>query len=210
MSEAFTQAMGRPDPAVPNGLSFTGFLERVWELNADKVGTGFFRDRFLYLFGEGLEVLRPCLDAWSFLIPPMPNRMIVGRNAYGAIAYVDNPNDTNTRLYIVDPLTVELVTDHGLDLWRFIARDLPQDLLGHFLDDSVYRQFVAKNQLGLELDLALAIKEPLTLGGAMELDNFAVEDIVGYYQSTAPIYAKGMDEIKKSAAKKRPRKKKPE
>ena len=189
MAEAFTKALGKPDPAVPPALRFESFNRYIWEENAQKLGAGFFRNRFLYLFGGGLETLQPCLDAWSFLIPHNRDRTIIGRNAYGSIVFVDNLDSAKAQLYVVDPLTVSLITDYGLDLWRFIGRYLPQNLIENFLSDGVYRKWLAESQLGLELNLALAIKTPLSLGGKMELDNFSVEDIVSYYQSTAPIYA---------------------
>jgi hypothetical protein len=198
MVEAFKQAFGEPDPAVPPGLQFGDSFEgHIWRRHAPKLGAGWFRDRFLYLFGEGLEALAPCLEAWSFLAPPNGDRIIVGRNAYGAIAYVDDANSSRGKLSVLDPLSVSVVTTRGLDLWSFIGRFLPQDLIANFLDDSVWRQQIAKVPLGLELNLALVPKIPLSLGGKMELDNFAVEGIVPYYQSTAPIYEKGIAEAKK-------------
>jgi hypothetical protein len=206
IGEALRQALGDPDPAVPPGLHFQdGFQGRVWRLCAEKVGAGWFRDRFLYLFGEGLEALAPCLEAWPFLVPPNADRMIVGRNAYGAIAYVDDANSPQGKLSVLDPLSVSVVTSHGLDLWSFIGRYLPENLIESFLDDSVYREWAEKSRLGLELDLALAIKIPLTLGGKMEVDNFSVEGIAEYYQTTAPIYANGIAEARKNAARKKPR-----
>jgi hypothetical protein len=204
MAEDFTKAMGRPDPSAPSGLHFTGvYDERMWANVGEKIGAGFFRDRFLYLFGEGLEPLNECLKAWSFLVPANNDRLIVGRNAYGAIAYVDNTNGAKPRLYIVDPLNVALVSEPDLDLWRFIARFLPLNLLPAFTDDLLYREWLNTTQLGLSLDLALAIKLPLTLGGELELDNFSVEGIVEYYQTTAPIYAKGLAEMQKKKPKKK-------
>src|SRR3954454_18474880 len=101
MAEAFSAAFGKPDPATPPGLHFEsdGFHEIMWRRNVDKIGAGWFRDRFLYLFGEGLEPLHACLDAWSFLVPPATSeRMIVGRNAYGAIAFLDDPNGKSPSL----------------------------------------------------------------------------------------------------------------
>ena len=193
MAEAFSAAFGRPDPAVPPGLEFTsGFHERVWRLSADKIGAGWFRNRFLYLFGGGLEPLNACLEAWSFLVGPAADRMIVGRNGYGAIAFVDGANGKSPRLYVVDPVTVDVLSEPGLDLWRFIGRYLPENLIPQFLDDELHRRFVNEHHLFLELDLALAIKVPLPLGGKLELDNFSVENIVDYYQSTAKIYEKGI------------------
>ena len=51
MAEAFTKALGKPDPAVPPALRFESFNRYIWEENAQKLGAGFFRNRFLYLFG---------------------------------------------------------------------------------------------------------------------------------------------------------------
>ena len=203
--EDFTKAMGRPDPPAPSGLHFTGAdIDDRWaNVGDEKIGAGFFANRFLYLFGEGLEPLNACLEAWSFLVPRNDDRLLVGRNAYGAIAYLDNANGAKPRLYIVDPLRVALVSEPDLDLWRFIARFLPLNLLPAFTDDQLYREWLNTSQLGLSLDLALAIKVPLSLGGEMELDNFSVEGIVDYYQTTAPVYAKGLAEIQKKKPKKK-------
>jgi hypothetical protein len=41
----------------------------MWDKLHSEVGAGWYRDRFLYLFGENLEEFRPCVDAWSFLMP---------------------------------------------------------------------------------------------------------------------------------------------
>ncbi len=103
----------------------------MWASQKEKIGAGFFRDRFLSLFGEGLEHLSACLDAWSFLVPTNDDRLVVGRNAYGAIAYVDDTNGATPRLRIVDPLRVEVIGASDLDLWRFIARFLPAEPAPH-------------------------------------------------------------------------------
>jgi hypothetical protein len=189
MAEAFTAAFGSPDPQTEPALTFESPFDRaMWSRNAPRVGAGYFRDRFLYLFGPGLEDFRPCLEAWSFLVPKNPDRMIVGRNAYGAIAYLDHPNGDHPRVTIVDPITVSLITDTGMDLWRFIGRYLPEGILTSFLDDRIYREWLSDHHLFLDPALALTIKTPTSLGGKMTLENFSVEDLITYYQTTGEIY----------------------
>jgi hypothetical protein len=86
VGEAFVKAFGKPDPATPNGVTFSmPGLQGSWESLHKEIGSGWYRDGFLYLFGEGLDALKPCLEAWSFLVPPCDDRVIIGRNAYGAI-----------------------------------------------------------------------------------------------------------------------------
>jgi hypothetical protein len=192
IADEFCAAFGKPDPPATAGVHFQWeFYQVVWDVSAPRTGAGWYRDRFLYLFGEGLEPLRECLDTWSFIVPANGDRMIIGRNAYGAIAYIDDANTSKARVKILDPLNVAILEDNGLDFTSFIGLYLPKNLLPAFLDDSVYREFLDKNELYLDLHDALAIKQPLTLGGKMEIDNFDVEDILAYYKSTASIYAKG-------------------
>jgi hypothetical protein len=91
MGDEFKRAMGGPaDPAVEPGLSFSGPGGAIWDLNQKDLGAGWFKNRFIYMFGPGLEPLKACLDAWSFLVEPKEDRVILGRNAFGAICFVDN------------------------------------------------------------------------------------------------------------------------
>lgn len=192
MAEAFKRAFGDPDPAVVPALPFpdTSFAARIWRTNAAQLGAGWFADRFLYLFGDGLQQLTACLDAWPFLVNPDDDRIIVGRNAYGAIAFLDGATGNRPQLSVLDPLHVDLLTDDGLDLWRFIGQYLPERRIPVFVDDRVYREFRAGGgQLGS--DEILAIDVPVTLGGKLEIDNFHVENIIEYYRATGPTYAKG-------------------
>src|SRR4051812_21279564 len=108
-SAEFLKAMGEPSPAAPPGLHFTEpGIEFVWETFHEVIGAGWYQNRFWYLFGEGLDRLSPCLAAWSFLVPPGPERMILGRNAYGALLVLENPNalGSTSRVHILNPLDV--------------------------------------------------------------------------------------------------------
>ena len=190
-SDEFKRAMGGPaNPATEPGLTFTGPGGAIWDLGAQDFGAGWFKNRFIYMFGPGLEPLKECLDAWSFLVKPKDDRVILGRNAYGAICYVDNMNVGNPRVYILDPLEVQLIHERGMNFIGFLARFIPQGLVKRFTDSTVYEQFIAKSRLYLDLDHCLGIKTALSLGGAMEVDNFQVENIYSYYKTTGPIYAK--------------------
>jgi hypothetical protein len=190
IAAAFSATFGAPQPRV-KPLSFPDRPAiHVWTHYAPIVGSGWFRDRFLCLFGEMLQPLNACLDAWSFLVPKRAERLIVGRNAHGAIAFVDDLATAAPRLYVVDPLNVDLLSDVDLNLFTFIDQYLPENRIPTLTDDRIYRQWRDK---GVELgdDEILAIDVPLTLGGKAQLDNFHVENILEHYRATGPIYAKG-------------------
>src|ERR1051325_5024768 len=127
--ESFTKVFGKPDPAVHNGIDY-----RIWnKVLYAEIGAGWFNDGFLYLFGEGMRFMEQCLDAWSFLVHPCDDRMIVGRNAYGALLVLDNKNTPeHERMWILDPFSVTFATDDTLDFVSTIARALPGGELATF------------------------------------------------------------------------------
>jgi len=193
LGQRFRTALGEPNPATPDGLNFRHLNSRVlWQQLHREIGSGWYSNRFLYLFGEGLETLQPCLDAWSFLLEPNRERMIVGRNAYGALLVAENPTIQGfvCPIYVLDPLNVRYWTRPNLDFSGLIGYWLPEAKLGDFLDQRLYDAWVKVTGDCLELDEVLAIKEPLSLGGKMEAINFQIESIVEYYRTTGPIYAK--------------------
>jgi hypothetical protein len=200
VGEAFKKAFGKPDPATPHGIRFrnAGF-QGSWESLHQEIGAGWFRDGFLYLFGEGLDSLTPCLDAWSFLVPPCDDRMIIGRNAYGALLVLDNGHSPyEERVYLLDPFTVTYATAPNIQFTNLIGRALPRRELPTFLDDSAYQQWREENNAGrLDLDDVLGIKVPRALGGQLTADNVQLDGIVDYYQSTAPIYADAFAKARK-------------
>ncbi len=168
---------------------------RRGETAHEQVGSGWYANRFFYLFGEGLEPLRMCLEAWSFVVPYNPERMIVGRNAYGALLVLENPKTPGptSRVRILDPLDVAWRTEVDTDFLGLLGYWFPNEALpATFLDASVHRAWSAATGRVLALDEMLAVRVPLALGGTMEPDNFQVEDIVRYYETSAPIYAKAL------------------
>ena len=200
LDENFIKAIGRPDPKVPNGLQFAeDWYQDLWDDIHKKIKSGWFLDGFLYLFGEGLNDLKPCLDAWSFLVPPHDDRMIIGRNAYGAILTLESPCDPyNQRVRVLDPWTLTYFVDANLNLTSLISRALPQRELVHFQDDRAYREWRERNDVQrLGLDDVLGIKVPKPLGGKLEANNLQLDGIVDYYRETAPIYAEAFAMAKK-------------
>jgi hypothetical protein len=201
-SDEFLAGMGPADPATPNGLHFgTAGMRAIWkQLHAD-IGSGWYRDGFFYLFGEGLDALRPCLEAWSFLLPPCEDRMIVGRNAYGAILVLENSNKKSEAVKILDPFTVTYSGDPNMMLLNMIANWMPQGgwygmgQLPAFLDDRVYNQWRQQHGLAgarLDFDDMLGAKVPRPLGGTLTADNLQLEPITDYYRTTGPIYAEAL------------------
>ena len=191
LDEAFIGAMGRPDPATPNGLRLADWQQGLWDGIYRDIGAGWFRDGFLYLFGEGLEALAPCVEAWSFLVPPNDDRVILGRNAYGAILVLENAsNPRGQRVKLLDPWTVTYHGSENLNFTSLIGRALPKRELVDFLDDRAYHDWRKRNRVSrLRLHDVLGIKVPKGLGGKLVADNLQLDGIVDYYKTTAPIYA---------------------
>ena len=191
--KAFIKAFGKPDPKVSNGLVFKDEAARLlWNLDYEEIGAGWFMNRFLYLFGAGLERLRPCLDAWSFLVPKHRDRMIVGHNAHGAILVLDDANSGDSSIHVLDPFLVEYWGDANMHLGNMFGYFLPRKEMRGFEDDSVYKAWTKRERRYLLPDMILAPKTPLGLGGEMKLDNFQEENIFEYYKTTAPIYKKAL------------------
>lgn len=199
--DTFAKVFGPPTPRIASGLRFkTKEWQRQWERFHLKTGAGWYCDGFLFLFGEGVERWQACLDAWPFLVPPSSNRMVLGRNAYGALLVLENADHLETQsVHVLDPFTVTYSKVPSVDLPSLIARALPKGELPMFLDDSAYRAWLDENDLkriGLHDALGIKVAEPL--GGKLESHNLQIEDIVEYYQTTSQGYAPAFATLKKS------------
>jgi hypothetical protein len=195
VKEAFVAALGKPSPRVPSAIHFEDVgMEAVWRRFLADVGSGWYLDRFLFLFGEGVERLAPCLDAWAFLVPPRRgDRKILGRNAHGALLVLEDAESVeHNQVHLLDPFRVTYWTDPDLNLFTLIGAWLPRKLLPGFLDDDLYRAWMQVRRRPLEDDLILAPKTPEGLGGRFEPRNVQEEEIVAYYRTTGPIYAKAL------------------
>jgi hypothetical protein len=200
VGDKFVKAFGKAEPDTPNGLRFTNSTaQRTWDHLQKEIGSGWFREGFLYLFGEGLETLQPCLDAWSFLVPPHPDRMIIGRNGYGTLLVLENGNTMGAdRVFVLDPYLVTYWGDPNLNLTSLVGRWLPNNSLGTFLEDGAYKRWCSDNKASLELEDVLGFKLAKGLGGKLEAANLSLEGIVSYYESTGPIYAKAFADLAKN------------
>ena len=192
LSDVFTKACGKPSPAVPAALKFSSY-NPMWEVLRKEIGGGWFLNRFLYLFGEELEQFQPCLDAWSFIVPPNhPDRMIIGKNAYGALLVLEDGNDTNKQsVHLLDPINVQYWTHPQIVFGNLFGAYLPQNKLPQFLDHEAYDDWLSENgNVEIEAHDILGIKTPVPLGGELIPANLQLENIVDYYRTTGPIYAK--------------------
>ncbi|HET6232746.1 MAG TPA: hypothetical protein VFE05_21910 [Longimicrobiaceae bacterium] len=196
LGEAFIRGVGRPGPPAPNGMDLHNpFGQQMWERIHAEIGSGWFLDGFLYLFGEGLDALDPCLEAWSFLLDPGHERMIVGRNAYGALLVVEDAAEQGwvAPVGLLNPLEVHYFRDPELNFSSLIGTWLPERRLPGFHDSSLYDAWNEVTKQRLDLGEGLVIKEPLSLGGTMEAGNFDIEELVPYYRSTGPIYRSALE-----------------
>ncbi|UOQ53919.1 hypothetical protein [Hymenobacter cellulosivorans] len=183
----FTQHFGRPEPAVPPGDFFADkFDKSLWRMMYDEVGAGWYQDRFLYLFGAELPQLNPVLDLWPGLLEPGVERVVIGRNAYGALLVAERTTEegTDAPIGLLDPWQGTYTKQEGLDFASLLSEGLPENRLPTFLDQTVYRAFVAA---GGQLAAAeiLGIKTPLSQGGTLDGSNFQSEEIWAFYQRIA-------------------------
>ncbi len=198
VGEAFIKAIGKPDPSANNGVRFSRpSFHAAWSALQPEVGAGWYLNRFLYLFGEELAALEPCLDAWSFLVPPNPDRMIVGRNAYGMLLVVENASTAGAdRVFVLDPTQVVYWTEPDLGWGNLLGYWMANRKIPGFFDTGLYDTWVKENDAYPEVEDILGLKAPLPLGGKLETSNVQLENIIEYYQSTAPVYAKALEQLK--------------
>lgn len=155
-----------------SGMQFkSAGQQMIWD--SLEVIPGWYKGRFLYLFGDELAQFQPCLDAWSFLVPAgHSDRRIIGRNAYGALLVLEDGNKPGSEhIYLLDPYLVTYTTSKDLTLSSLVGRWLPAGELSSFTDDGVYRDWVKANEVEPELDDVLGFKTPRALGGAFDVHN---------------------------------------
>jgi hypothetical protein len=141
----------------------------------------------------GPEQFRPCLDAWAFIVPPNhPDRTIIAKNAYGALLVLENGNDSEKQsVHLLDPVNVQHWTNPQMVFLNLFGAYLPQKLVPQFLDHDAYDEWLSQNgNVEIEAHDILGIKTPLPLGGELEPANLQLENIIDYYKTTGPIYAK--------------------
>jgi hypothetical protein len=191
LGKAFVAGLGKPSPATKNAIRLPNRADNaLWKLIAPELKAGWFLDRFVYLFGPGLEKLERCLKAWSFLVPPKSDRIILGCNVHGAIVVMDDSKADQPSIHVLEPYVVTFWTHRHLGLESFLATWLPKRRIPYFLDDAVYSAWRTLTGEYLSDDAILAPKVPRDLGGERNLENFQVENIYEYYETTATAYTK--------------------
>lgn len=199
VGEAFLARFGKPDPAVDPELIFSNPIDaKFWRDMHAEIGSGWYLDRFICLFSQGLEDLQPCLDAWSFLMETGPERKVIGRNAYGALLIAEDPSSKGYAcpVSLLDPLTLRYWKHPNLVFVNLLGRWLPDARLPGFLDTTLYEAWHKVTGDYLELKEILAIKVPLALGGSLDANNFQIEEIANYYRTTGPIYEEALKKKK--------------
>jgi hypothetical protein len=208
VSEKFLGAMGAAAPPAPSGLHFESLVEDLlWKRLHKEIGSGFFLDGFLYLFGEGLQPLLSCLPPWSFLVPTLPRPMIVGYNAFGTLLVVKDHAAVSTRLGVLDPARVVWWDPPDLDFTGLVGTWIPDRRIPHFLDHAPYDAWRAAGGRRLAVGEMLSMKTPAALGGEFVPDNFEITDIVRYYQASGPVYEKTVAEANRPKPPELPKKK---
>jgi hypothetical protein len=187
---AFIEGLGRPIPRLENGLHFNDPLKQaLWEQVYAEIGAGWFLDRFVYLFGPGLERLQPCLEAWSFAITPgHPDRMILGRNAYGALLVMEHEGPVDETVSLLDPLTGQYWTDERIGLMNLFGAWLPRGLIPGFLDDRGPHSTWVQAHGPLGDDEVLAPIKPLSRGGPLAAENLERREITAYHRMAAAAF----------------------
>jgi hypothetical protein len=198
LAEQFIRGLGRPAPATRNAIHFQEeFVNMLWESVAPDVGAGWFLDRFVYLFGPGLERLHRCLDAWPALVPPNhPDRMVLGYNVHGAILVLENGNSAVPQVYLLEPYVGAYWTHEDIAFENLLGMWLPERRLPYFLDTGVYEAWRGLTDRYLPEDTILAPKVPRDLGGERTLENFQVEDLFEFHESAGAIHAKAAARVK--------------
>lgn len=197
----FLKAMGGAKPSTKDGLALPAAPAAQWKQYAKDIKPGWYRDGFMFLFGEGVQRFARCLDAWSFLLPSGRSFAPLGRNAHGSILVLqDGDNDVGGQIGVLDATVVQYTTKADWMFPTLFSQLLPDGVLDIFCDDSGYKKWrtAAKAaKVKLEGDAILGIKKPLPLGGTLTPDNFVVADLFDYYASTADVYRKARAQRKK-------------
>lgn len=196
--ETLYGAIGTPEPEEGIAMPFDGSNStgRWWQdmLDEGDVKAGFFLNRFLYLFGEQLPKLQPCLKAWSFLLPKDKELYVIGKNAYGALLVVEDPNGQTPQTWagVLDPTAVEYFREEDLAFGNLLGWWIPNKKVPRFLDTGLYEAWAATSTEPMEADEILGMTIPTPLGGKWAADNFIHQNIVDYYEGTASAIKKAV------------------
>lgn len=191
VGDQFIEKIGKPGESSKLGFEFSMEWDQiVLEDLFNEIGAGYFQDKFLYLLGEEVTKLNTCLKHWHFIFDDNIDRKVVGRNAHGSLLIIENESELGTTAPIgyLDVLNCSYSTSPELDFMGLFGNWLPNNRLGNFLDNSIFKSLMANDNLILSKHEIVAIKVPLKLGGEIHLENFQIENIFEYHESIAQVY----------------------
>jgi hypothetical protein len=193
VSNQFLKTYNLPEIIEPLYFNFSNFLtQAVWNSIYKEIGAGYYQNNFIYLFGEQLKQLEPCIDFWSFLIPKEKDFTIIGMNKMGMLLLAENlqSKGISSQIYLVDNLNVKLWTDPNIVFVNLIGNWLPLKKIPLFNENILFEAWNQTQKESLDFLEIFAIKVPLSLQGKYEASNFQIENIIDYYSSTGKIYSK--------------------
>jgi hypothetical protein len=187
----YAQVLRSPDPALPPGLNLlTGVQKAYWKLEHRVGGAGWYWDRFLFLFGKGVGELDRCLRAWAPLAGEDNERILVGRNAYGAILVLDQARlNSTSKIRILDPFQLSYAGRDRTSFGDLFSTVIPDNTFPSFFSDRLYGIWRKREARLLGDNEILAPRVPEDAGGKWEIDNLAPEDLFAFYERTAVEWA---------------------
>lgn len=123
----YVDILKHADPALRPGLRFRDALvASFWKQVHAEIGAGWFADRYLLLFSEGVARYERCVAAWGVLTGPADSRMILGRNAYGALLVLDGASKLTThRVRVLDPFQLTFAGPARASFLDLFAKEIP-------------------------------------------------------------------------------------
>ncbi|MCC2545567.1 hypothetical protein LJY25_03855 [Hymenobacter sp. BT175] len=182
----FVLQLGHPAPATPPADFFADkFDKSLWRMMYDEVGSGWYRNRFLYLFGAGLPPVQLFLEAWAAKLAPGVERILIGYNAHGLLLLAENPTEegTDAPILLLDPARGTVWREEGLDFTSLISDWLPENRIPHFLDQAGYDAYVTQHGF-LAPGQVLALPGALHPGEAPDAA-YQPEELLSYHQRRA-------------------------
>lgn len=161
-AERFVQAYGGPSTPAPTHLSIKEAADQQdWEAVYATIGGGWFRNGFLYLFGERLQELDALLEPMAHLWPQgQPELSIFGKNAYGDLLIVEAFSERGFEAPVV-LFEAEKKLLHRNPAWNFltvIGEQLPSMEFAFFLQQDHWYTWLENEQLKPKIDECIITK----------------------------------------------------
>lgn len=192
VGEKFLKKVGEANPKSNLGFKFSMEWDQiVLDDLYEEIGAGIYHNDFFYFLGTDVLPLNDLLKFWSFLFNDDIDKKVIGYNAHGSLIIIENESEEGTVAPIgyLDLINCQYYKNENLDFMGLIGNWIPNDRLPNLLNSSIFELF--KNGGGiLQKDEILAIKVPISLGGAIEKENFQIENIFEYHSSISKIYQK--------------------